>query len=142
MKVLLRPAAAEAVAVRLSYKSQTKCEADAMERGRCLTSLAKGWQLFWSNREACIQQLAMKGRTVLKAGLFASSLKVLTTQTNMEKVSSAIAVATDLPVPLSGNPPTLRNAFQHLSREVIRPNDPQDQQEESKWQKESRKSIV
>jgi hypothetical protein len=46
----------------------------------------------------------------------------------MEKVSSAIAVATDLPVPLSGNPPTLRNAFQHLLREVIRPNDPQVQQ--------------
>ena len=48
----------------------------------------------------------------------------------MEEVSSAIATAPGLPAPLSGNPPPLRNASQRLTREVIRPNDPQDQQEE------------
>ena len=49
----------------------------------------------------------------------------------MEKVSSATATATGLPVPLSGNPPQLRNIFERLTRGVIRPNDPQDQQEKA-----------
>ena len=42
----------------------------------------------------------------------------------------ATATAPGLPAPLSGNPPQLRNASQHLDRVSLDPNDPQDQQEE------------
>lgn len=59
----------QAAAVRPSYKSQAKCEVDAMERGRRLASPAKGRQLFRSSRETDAMQMSvMKGRTVRKEG--------------------------------------------------------------------------
>jgi group II intron reverse transcriptase/maturase len=50
----------------------------------------------------------------------------------METVSPAVATASGSLVPLSSNPPLLRNIFKCPRRGGTRPNDPQDQLEESK----------
>lgn len=93
------------VAVTPIYKSKTKRAADAMERGRRLASLVKGWQLFRSSRNLGTPG-AVKGRTVGKLWQL---------RQDREKVSSAVTAAPGLPVPLSGNPPQLRNAFKCLA---------------------------
>ncbi len=94
-----------------------------MERGRRLASLAKGWQLFRSTRLP-----AMAGREERKDRCESDGKCA----PDKGEASAVTATASGPPVPLSGNPPLLRNALQCQRREVIRPNDPQDQQEESR----------